>query len=170
MQQPVEPTASADCLSLNRYNEAAASAMKDTDWEQVPGSEKLPYGTKSSMTEFLVFKEAQKEGLPPCPDLSSTHKEFAEPSAAAQTSHKSGQSDALKKPAAMKARRSVVQARPKATMTGNAWVRKGPSRSAQAIRIAKKGETLAVFGAENGWVSVGTQKSEGWVIASVLKQ
>src|SRR5689334_18049659 len=96
MQHSTQATPSADCLSLHRYNEAAESAMKNTDWKQVPGSEKLPYGTKSSMTEFLAFKEAQKEGLPPCPDLSSTHKEFAEPPDANRTPHKSEQSDAPK--------------------------------------------------------------------------
>jgi uncharacterized protein YgiM (DUF1202 family) len=61
-------------------------------------------------------------------------------------------------------------AKPTATVVGNAWVRKEPSRSAQPVGIAKKGETLAVFGAEHGWISVGTRKSEGWVIASMLKQ
>src|SRR3954453_9903549 len=121
MQRSFQPTASTDCLSLDRYNEAADTAMKNTDWAQIPGSEKLLHGTKSSMTEFLVFKEAQKEGLPPCPDLSSTHKEFAKPADAVSTLH---QSDALKKPDTMKARRSATPARPKATVTGNAWVRK----------------------------------------------
>jgi hypothetical protein len=160
-----EPATSIECLPLDRYNEAVDTTLHSTDWDRIPDSSKVQHGTRSLMSEFLVFKEMQARGERPCPDLAAVHSEFTSATAPVRIAPTPDTARSRTK----STQRSTA-AKPTATVVGNAWVRKEPSRSAQPVRIAKKGETLAVFGAEHGWISVGTRKSEGWVIASMLKQ
>src|SRR5690348_10358210 len=52
-----EPAASTACLSLDRYSEDVDATLRSTDWSRLPNSPKVQHGTRTLMSEFLVFKE-----------------------------------------------------------------------------------------------------------------
>jgi hypothetical protein len=120
------------CMSLDRYNRAAAEATRRTDWGSVPDAASIPEGTRSLMGEFVVYKDMQRSRTPPCPDLAEAHPEvraIAPPTVAAVRS--------AAPPGLPKKTQSVLAPRP-VIVSQNAFIRKEPSGSAEIVWIAKR--------------------------------
>jgi hypothetical protein len=152
------------CMSLDRYNRAAAEATRRTDWGSVPDAASIPEGTRSLMGEFVVYKDMQRSRTPPCPDLAEAHPEvraIAPPTVAAVRS--------AAPPGLPKKTQSVLAPRP-VIVSQNAFIRKEPSGSAEIVWIAKEGERLTAFYTQSGWTQVGNQSPKGWIGDVLLRR
>jgi hypothetical protein len=163
------------CMSTDRYNEAVASAVRNTDWTRMPRSDALPFGTRSMIGEFILLKEMQRTGTPPCPDLASLlgegrvayaqRKEVPPASVPPGDAPSNGTTRSEAAPSGHHAPgpRKTVVLRP-------AHVRSQPSKTAEIVGVAQKGEAYNVFATKRGWVQVGGTAPDGWIAAFLLSR